>query len=172
MVEFLLILMLAAIGLLTIGYIVVRSLIRLTPWKPKPSRVGYRVISDAVRGAAFLIVIYSFASYVTEKLRGPDEVSVDINFGHFYRHMVAGRYNEAYNRMVPEYRSSHSIEEFAKEYSFVPDYMPIPGRYLEVSGSEATYHPDQDHFPINGPIYTLRKHGELWLVAGYSWSLD
>ena len=86
--------------------------------------------------------------------------------------MVAEEFDQAYLMMSHEYREAKSVDDFIEEFSFVPGYNPLPGRYLRINGTRATYHPGNDHWPMSGPIYDWVKIGEEWYIDAFTWSLD
>ena len=174
MTELTLLFALSLVGLLTSGYFLF-LLLRLALFH-KPVRRSKQkfptVVLWSLNGTAMLIVVASLTYFTVSRIQGPEKRRVDIRFGHFYRYITAGDVDSAYHIMSPGYRESHTKQNFAREYQFVPDYYPLPGRYLRIKGNTATYYPGSERSPMSGPTYEWIQIGGSWYLKGFTWSLD
>jgi hypothetical protein len=104
---------------------------------------------------------------------------IETRYTEFYDSYRDKNYETAFNYMSPEYRQSHTIEEFIYDFDFLTggDWLRLKsGRSLRISDDKAKLYPRNQWavpFLWAGPEYSLVKiDGEWYLTGEYIWYYD
>ena len=118
---------------------------------------------------AVLIAIYSLGSSAYFRFRLNDFRRMDFNYIQFREALKTDQFEAAYTFMSPDYRQSHSLDEFKNHFSGLYLHPLYPNRYLSFNIRRAKLMPEYDRF---GPFFQSslvlewEKVGDEWYLTG------
>lgn len=156
-------LLLLLLGLLAVGYLFVKLILCMYNGVPSGRRL-VTIVAYACTGALMLIGLRTSALWLHARWYDTDRAMIDSYYARFHWCLRQQDFPCAYLGMTPEYRKTHSLEQFRQDFEpFGDDRLELtPRRTLKVWRGTATLRPDR-FAPVT---FTLIKRGWWWYLTG------